>query len=398
MSNQSPVRADFKPSRTIKDLLLNPGTRQAMDRVVPSFASPERLVGVALQAINKTPKLAACNPMSLLGSLMAASSLGLEVNSALGHAYLIPFENKYKGTTNAELVLGYRGMLYLAYQSNVIIRANAVRAGDTFEHEDGLEVRLRHVQKSVDKPIISAWAVAERVLPNGTVIKYPMVIPAEKIWSIRDASQGYKFAVASARKYNKPVDNPWVTHEEEMAIKTVIRRLFKHSGIGAQSTEQYISRALEIEDGVESGRMDMSAFADGDANLLANPSLAIADAEDVDEDGVVQEKSASVPAEKPAAKRNTRKPVERVEPEPETESAEQEDVVDQADDGADQKSSGGMTYDDALEMLMSADVVVDLRSAHDAISQSTLSDEAKQQLGEIYDERKAYMLNRSANR
>ena len=66
-------------------------------RALPSVLTPERFTRMALSAVNNTPELAACTPMSFIAALMNAAQLGLEPNTPLGQAYLIPYKNKKTG-------------------------------------------------------------------------------------------------------------------------------------------------------------------------------------------------------------------------------------------------------------------------------------------------------------
>lgn len=65
-------------------------------KALPQVITPERFTRMALSALNTTPKLAECSQMSFLGALMNAAQLGLEPNTPLGQAYLIPYRNKGK--------------------------------------------------------------------------------------------------------------------------------------------------------------------------------------------------------------------------------------------------------------------------------------------------------------
>lgn len=53
-------------------------------KALPSVLTPERFTRMALSAINNTPKLAECHPMSFIAALMNAAQLGLEPNTVLG--------------------------------------------------------------------------------------------------------------------------------------------------------------------------------------------------------------------------------------------------------------------------------------------------------------------------
>ena len=84
-------------------------------RALPTVLTPERFTRMALSAINNTPALAECTPMSFIAALMNAAQLGLEPNTPLGQAYLIPYKNK--GIMECQFQLGYKGMIDLAYRS-----------------------------------------------------------------------------------------------------------------------------------------------------------------------------------------------------------------------------------------------------------------------------------------
>ena len=79
-------------SMNIADMIkvLEPEIRKAL----PAVITPERFTRMALSAINNNPKLAECSQMSFLAAVMNAAQLGLEPNTPLGQAYLIPFQNK----------------------------------------------------------------------------------------------------------------------------------------------------------------------------------------------------------------------------------------------------------------------------------------------------------------
>ena len=101
----SPVK--LSKNMSISDMIkaLEPEIKRAL----PSVITPERFTRMALSAINNTPKLAECTQMSFLAALMNAAQLGLEPNTPLGQAYLIPFQNK--GVLECQFQLGYKGLI-----------------------------------------------------------------------------------------------------------------------------------------------------------------------------------------------------------------------------------------------------------------------------------------------
>ncbi|MBQ8836432.1 MAG: recombinase RecT [Clostridia bacterium] len=185
-------------------------------KALPSVITPERFTRMVLSAISTNPKLASCTPASFLGAMMSAAQLGLEPNTPLGQAYLIPYKNK--GRDEVQFQLGYKGLIDLAYRSGEVelVQAHIVYENDTFECEYGLEPRLVH------KPADSDRGEPMRV--------YAM---------FKTKSGGYGFEVMSmddvrrhAEKYSQAYKSgfsPWKTNFEEMAKKTVLKRVLKYA-------------------------------------------------------------------------------------------------------------------------------------------------------------------------
>ena len=94
-------------SMSIADMIkaMEPEIKKALPQVI----TPERFTRMALSALNTTPKLAECSQMSFLGALMNAAQLGLEPNTPLGQAYLIPYRNK--GKLECQFQIGYKGLI-----------------------------------------------------------------------------------------------------------------------------------------------------------------------------------------------------------------------------------------------------------------------------------------------
>jgi recombination protein RecT len=185
-------------------------------KALPSVITPERFSRIVLSAISSNPKLASCTPSSFLGAMMSSAQLGLEVNTPLGQAYILPFQNK--GVLEAQFQLGYKGLIDLAYRSGEVelVQAHIVYANDKFECEYGLEPKLTHVPADSDR---------------GEAIKvYAM---------FKTKSGGYGFEVMSmddvkrhAQKYSKSFGSsysPWATSFEEMAKKTVLKKCLKYA-------------------------------------------------------------------------------------------------------------------------------------------------------------------------
>ena len=185
-------------------------------KALPSVITPERFTRIVLSAISMNPKLGDCTPSSFLGAMMTSAQLGLEVNTPLGQAYVLPYSNK--GVLEAQFQLGYKGLIDLAYRSGEVevIQAHIVYEKDDFECEFGLDPKLIHKPASSDR---------------GEAVKvYAM---------FKTKSGGFGFDVMSmeevrahAAKYSKAYNSsfsPWKTNFEEMAKKTVLKRVLKYA-------------------------------------------------------------------------------------------------------------------------------------------------------------------------
>ena len=143
------VRNDEKKPSSISDLIkvMEPEIKKAL----PSVITPERFTRMVLSALSSNPKLAVCTPQSFLGAMMTAAQLGLEPNTPLGQAYLIPYKNK--GTDEVQFQIGYKGLLDLAYRSGQVstVQAHTVYENDQFDYQYGLDPKLEHVPAKTDR-------------------------------------------------------------------------------------------------------------------------------------------------------------------------------------------------------------------------------------------------------
>lgn len=178
---------------------------------------PARLAQLAFLAVRKTPALQNCTVASVIAACLDAARLGLEPDGVQGA--IIP----YKGSAAFQPM--YRGLIALAFREGSVdaIEARVAFAGDDFRIELGSRPLIHHmitfaadgtggfveVSESERKPICY-YAVAHM---RG-VSTFDFMRPHE-IEAIR------KRAPSASRS------SPWDTDYDEMAKKTVIKRLLK---------------------------------------------------------------------------------------------------------------------------------------------------------------------------
>src|SRR5437870_402938 len=92
---------------TLKDLLDSDRFKRGLAQLLPKNLTPERMTALALSAASREPLLFQCTPASLLRSIMQIATVGLEIGSGLGEAYIVPFRNNKTGRMEATAIFGY---------------------------------------------------------------------------------------------------------------------------------------------------------------------------------------------------------------------------------------------------------------------------------------------------
>lgn len=229
-STQGPTTALTVQQRNVMTL------RQMLDKqkeqialALPKHLTPERMIRVAMTAVQKTPKLQECDALSIVGAVVQASQLGLEPDGFLGQSYLVPFWNGKARKMEAQLQVGYRGFITLARRSGEVswISAELVYNCDQFHVEFGSDRQLKHVP---DLDNAERGAKDEQGNPIGlrgayAVVKYKDGASDFEYMSLTQLNQIR--ASSKAKDKDGAEYGPWVTHPEEMYRKCPIRRLAK---------------------------------------------------------------------------------------------------------------------------------------------------------------------------
>lgn len=239
------------PAETLKEYLTRPAVLSAIGAVAARHVEPSRLARIAIQAAQRNPDLLQCTPASIALCLASAAQLGLEAGGLLGSAYLVPFKNRHTGKTEAQLIIGYRGLIDLARRSEQIekVEARVVFDGDTFEIDYGAGT-IRHVPKML-KPVTDEDSQVPDESGKGNAPAG--FVGAYAVATFRSGARQMEFMDAAdieriRRRSRASTSGPWVTDYAEMARKTVVRRLAKYLPLTAE-----LSRAVEIENNAEAG-------------------------------------------------------------------------------------------------------------------------------------------------
>lgn len=199
--------------------------------VLPAGTTPERIARIALGATHRNPKLLECTPASFVDAVLQGAELGLEVGGVLGEAWLVPFFEK--GSLKAKMIIGYQGLLKLAYQHPRVLAVKSilVREGDHFLHTEGSKPSCEHT------PITGSQASV-----TNAYCRWQLQGGVSEV----DVMSREELDVVKMRSLDKLADwmiktSPWTLHEGEMQKKTVLRRSIKYA---PRST--MLDRAIEL--------------------------------------------------------------------------------------------------------------------------------------------------------
>ncbi len=237
MSDAIAVRGKDTPVTALNALLLR--NQKQIELALPKHLRPERLIRLAVTALNTSPTLQNCSLLTIANSVMLAAQLGLEINNGLGHGWLIPYKQV------CTFQPGYRGFLDLAYRTKRIrdSRAVMVYQNERFQYEEGAKPVFTHEPKD-PKHRGEDWIGAYSRLSHTDGFESVFWMWKEEILDIRDKCS--RAAEKTIDKWGNPIVPIWVKWFDEMVKKTVIKRHLKMAQLSGD-----IALAVGIDDQAE---------------------------------------------------------------------------------------------------------------------------------------------------
>lgn len=254
-STKVATTAENNALNNLRDLLVRSKNQIAL--AVPKHLTPDRLVRVALTAFHRTPQLQKCAPLSILGCVIQAAELGLELSGPLGQAYMVPRYNKKINGHEACFQVGYRGLIDLAMRSGRVdsMPLRIVYTNDLFEYAYGTRQYIRHVPSDDGPPAIQDVSLtypdnvrAVYCVLNLKGTKHP---DFEVMTTMQVEAHRQRFAPDSYKGFS-----PWLTNWDAMAMKTPCRKLakrapvsveFQQAAILDEYAEAGVSQALSMD-------------------------------------------------------------------------------------------------------------------------------------------------------
>ena len=283
MSNMMTKGTQAGKPATLIDIVGSEQMKNQWAVVLPTCMTPERLARVAVTQLRKTPKLAQCNQGSFLGALMTCAELGIEPNGR--HAHLIPYGQE------CQLIIDYKGLVELAMRSGKVSRIHA----DVVCENDRITIRNGEIDHEINPlhprgEVVGAYAMC--FFRDGTAKHEYM--SKEEIDAIRSRSKAGK-------------SGPWVTDYNEMAKKTVFRRMSKWLPLSPEVMDSVEREADQLRERPATGVASAPVYTPempavmSEPDPVDNPELKPAPERDADLDGNAR------PSREPADPANMKK-------------------------------------------------------------------------------------------
>lgn len=214
-------------AQLIRKTLEGPEFLQKLASLLPDAISPRKFAQIVWMAATKNPKLQQCSLPSFLRCVGELAAMGLYPDGRRAH--LIP-----RGNT-ATYVVDFKGMKEILLRNGDVLteHSDIVCSGDQFSFSFGSNQHLTHSYDPKLRRGEMYCAYSYVRLPGGAE-KFE-IMSKEEIEAIRKRSAAGN-------------DGPWVTDWNQMAIKTVFRRLSKGLPLSDKS-----------RDAVESGDDNLDA-------------------------------------------------------------------------------------------------------------------------------------------
>lgn len=249
-------------------------------KAVGKAMTPERFSRIALSLFNGNPVFWEADTTSFLSALMQSAQCGLEPNTVLGEAYVIPYKNKKQNIVEINFQVGYKGILKMAFNTGEYeaIYAHEVRKGDEFSYEYGLHKNLIHKPADVPSEEITHYYAVYKLKNGGFDF---VVWSKERVEQhAREFSKNYLYQ----GKVNQ--NSVWAKNFDSMAKKTVLIDVLKFA---PKSVE--MAKALDLDYKSEAKEEKVSNFnyVDVDTAPIHNEEPVVDANYIVDENTVNQE-------------------------------------------------------------------------------------------------------------
>ena len=227
---QKQEQRTLSPVNQMKNLLANQGMQNLFADAVKD--NKDRFLASIIDLYNGDSYLQGCDPKEVAMEALKAATLNLPINKSLGYAYIVPFKNK--GKLTPQFQIGYKGYIQMAQRSG---QYKALNAGVMYE---GMEIKKDYLKGTFE------------------IVGEPKSDKAIGYFAYFQLLNGYEKAIYMskeditnhAKRYSQSFGSdysPWKNQFDEMAQKTVLRRLLTKYGVLSTEFQEAAKREEDLE-------------------------------------------------------------------------------------------------------------------------------------------------------
>lgn len=233
------------------------GIKNAIARMLNNPAEVSKFIANTTSVTSINTALQQCDYSTIISSAMVAHSLKLSLSPAIGHCYMVPFEDRKNNRTVATFILGYKGIVQLAVRSNYYKRINVI------EIKEGEVVTVDPINEVYVYHIIDDEEVREKTPTVGYYAYFEYIggFRKEMYWSKKKMERhADKYSKAFNLKTKKDLDEGkipekdrwkyssyWYAEFDEMAKKTMLRQLLGKWGVLSVDMQNAFEKDKESE-------------------------------------------------------------------------------------------------------------------------------------------------------
>ena len=260
VNNQLVQRTGNNKPQTFSAFLTSDAVKNRINSMVGG-KDGQRFISAVVSAVSVNPGLSECEHSTILSAALLGESLKLSPSPQLGQYYLVPFNDKKRGTKVAQFQLGYKGYIQLAIRSGYYKKLNVLAI------KEGELIRFDALNEEIEVKLIEDDTTREQAKTIGyyAMFEYTNGFRKAMYWS-REKMMAHadRYSMAfSAQKYQELMEGKipqsemwkyssfWYKDFDGMAYKTMLRQLISKWGIMSIDMQNAIDKDMAAihEDG-----------------------------------------------------------------------------------------------------------------------------------------------------
>ncbi len=224
----------------------------------------EGFITSIVASVSNNPMLTECENATILSAGLQGAALDLSPSPALGHFYMVPFEDRKNNRKVAQFQIGYKGYIQLAIRSGQYRRINVIAL------KQGELISYNRLTEEIFTKLIDDDEVRDALATTGYYAMFELTNGFIKTmyWS-RSKMEGHalKYSKGYAAKKGYTF---WEKDFDGMGFKTMLRQLLSKWGV----------MSIELQRAFES---DMSVLnQDGKPDYVDNSDVDMGDGTVID--------------------------------------------------------------------------------------------------------------------